>query len=132
MAHPHRTIYNTQTGRIVMCRKMSEAILSRQLTSEDNLAYINGCWDVNKYRINLDSLEAEQIPTVAVDYTDWMRDRRNKLLTASDWTQGADSPLSDAKKAEWQTYRISLRDLPNNYTDGISAKSDVVWPVKPS
>jgi len=132
MAHPHRTIYNTQTGRIVMCRKMSESILSRQLTAEDNLAYINGCWDVNKYRINLDTLEAEEIPTVAVDYTDWMRDRRNKLLTASDWTQGADSPLSDAKKAEWQTYRTALRDLPNSYTDGISAKSDVVWPVKPS
>jgi len=132
MAHPHRTIYNTQTGRIVMCRKMSESILSRQLTAENNLAYINGCWDVNKYRINLDTLEAEEIPTVAVDYTDWMRDRRNKLLTASDWTQGADSPLSDAKKAEWQTYRTALRDLPNSYTDGISAKSDVVWPVKPS
>ena len=132
MIHPHRTIYNTQTGRIVMCRKMSESILSRQLTAEDNLAYINGCWDVNKYRINLDTLEAEEIPTVAVDYTDWMRDRRNKLLTASDWTQGADSPLSDAKKAEWQTYRTALRDLPNSYTDGISAKSDVVWPVKPS
>ncbi len=132
MRHPHRTIYNTQTGRIVMCRKLSEAILSRQLTAEDNLAYINGCWDVNKYRINLDTLEAEEIPTVAVDYTEWMRDRRSKLLTSSDWTQGVDSPLSDSKKAEWQTYRTALRDLPNSYTDGISAKSDVVWPVKPS
>ena len=130
--HPHRTVYNTTTGAIVMCRMMSDAILQRQLTVDSNLDYIDGKWDVNKYRINLDTQQAELIPTTATDYTLWMRDRRSKLLSGSDWTQGADSPLTDSKKAEWQTYRQSLRDLPDTYGSGISAKSDVVWPVKPS
>lgn len=130
--HPHRTVYNTTTGAIVMCRMMSDAILQRQLTVDSNLGYIDGKWDVNKYRINLDTQQAELIPTTATDYTLWMRDRRSKLLSGSDWTQGVDSPLTDSKKAEWQTYRQSLRDLPDTYGSGISAKSDVVWPVKPS
>jgi len=48
-----------------------------------------------------------------------------------DWTQAADSPLSDTKKAEWATYRQALRDLPNSYTT-LSNKDDVVWPTPPA
>ncbi len=32
-------------------------------------------------------------------------------LQKSDWTQGADSPLSDEKKAEWAAYRQQWRDV---------------------
>ena len=46
-----------------------------------------------------------------------LRRRRQVDLSSSDWTQAADSPLSDAKKAEWATYRQQLRDLPANTTD---------------
>ena len=58
-----------------------------------------------------------------------VRMQRNGLLTASDWTQLADSPLGDSKKAEWVTYRQELRDYP--------AQSDKVstlpaWPTQPS
>ncbi len=41
---------------------------------------------------------------------------RDRLLAQCDWTQAADSPLSDSKKAEWATYRQALRDLPASYT----------------
>ena len=44
-----------------------------------------------------------------------LRKLRNNLLLISDWTQAADSPLSDSKKAEWATYRQALRDLPASY-----------------
>lgn len=59
-----------------------------------------------------------------------LRDIRRHLLNLCDWTQAADSPLSDAKKAEWATYRQALRDLPSNYTDSDNI-GDVVWPTKP-
>ena len=36
---------------------------------------------------------------------------RNQLLTKTDWTQGSDSPLSDADKLKYRTYRQALRDL---------------------
>lgn len=55
--------------------------------------------------------------------------RRNKL-TESDWTQFADSPLTDTKKAEWATYRQALRDLPQEYPNAIS-NDDIIWPTKP-
>ena len=55
-----------------------------------------------------------------------LRAKRNTLLTESDWTQYNDSPLTDEAKAEWVTYRESLRDLPEN-TD----PTDPTWPTPP-
>lgn len=58
-----------------------------------------------------------------------IKEQRNARLLASDWTQGADSPLSDSKKAEWQTYRQALRDL--TYSD-LNHGDTVTWPTEPS
>mgnify|MGYP003117782335 CR=1 FL=1 len=41
-----------------------------------------------------------------------IRAERNAYLNGCDWTQGADSPLTDEKKAEWAVYRQELRDFP--------------------
>ena len=63
-----------------------------------------------------------------------LRVHRNRLMANSDWTQGADSPLSTSKKNEWVIYRQALRDLPANSSptlDGPFIK-DVVWPTEPS
>jgi len=60
----------------------------------------------------------------------WLRNRRDLLLAESDWTQAADSPLSDSKKAEWATYRQQLRDITSSYTTD-SAISDIVFPTPP-
>lgn len=53
-----------------------------------------------------------------------IRGIRNALLETSDWTQMADTALSDSKKAEWAVYRQTLRDLPASYPD-------ITWPVEP-
>ena len=60
-----------------------------------------------------------------------LRMERDEKLAASDWTQAPDhsSPLADAKKAEWETYRQSLRDLPAT-ADMRSWPS--VWPTEPA
>jgi len=50
------------------------------------------------------------------DYEIMFRQHRNFLLATTDWTQANDSPLNDTKKAEWRTYRQSLRDMPANKT----------------
>ena len=59
-----------------------------------------------------------------------LREGRDQKLLDSDWTQAADhsSPLADAKKAEWTTYRQSLRNLPA--TADISLWPDI-WPTEP-
>ena len=59
---------------------------------------------------------------------DDLRGMRNQMLTDTDWTQGADSPLTDSQKTSWATYRQSLRDI----TDSATSLDDVTWPTKPS
>ena len=85
--------------------------------------------DIAKTLVGLTTAQAVQLRLD--NYTDLLRQRRNQLLLESDWTQGADSVLNSTKKAEWQTYRQSLRDI----TSGISSVSDVeniTWPTPPS
>jgi len=59
-----------------------------------------------------------------------IRWERDHLLTASDWTQMADSPLSSAKKTEWATYRTKLRTLPVDQSS-VETEVDITWPTKP-
>lgn len=65
-----------------------------------------------------------------------MRDDRDARLRSADWTQMPDAPLTDSKKAEWATYRQSLRDVPANNTslsfDDDGALTGVTWPTEPS
>lgn len=53
------------------------------------------------------------------------RSQRNSLLSACDWTQGADAP--EEKRAAWAEYRQALRDLPTQPDFPIK----ITWPVKP-
>jgi hypothetical protein len=57
-----------------------------------------------------------------------MRDRRNQLLRACDWTQVADTKLSPETRDAWATYRQSLRDLPEEFADD---PASAVWPEPP-
>lgn len=59
---------------------------------------------------------------------DAVRNKRNALLQESDWTLGADSPLSDAKKVAWKKYRQQLRDITKLVT---SYDQEVAWPTPP-
>ena len=95
-----------------------------------------------KDQVGLDELGWKEHfePPVAVVWTDEMialfiRETRYHMLMASDWTQGADSPLSDAKKVEWATYRQTLRDMPADNddveTEGFEL-DDITFPTEPS
>jgi hypothetical protein len=65
-----------------------------------------------------------------VKYTEppltWLeiRQQRNALLAASDYTQVADAP---GDTAAWATYRQALRDVPT-----ATSPDDVVWPTEPN
>lgn len=60
-------------------------------------------------------------------YVERMRHWRDILLAQSDWTQLPDSPLTDAKKTEWATYRQALRDFPSDWVPSNTAN----FPDKP-
>ncbi len=67
-----------------------------------------------------------------------LRRHRNIRLQECDWTQGADSPLSDSKKAEWQTYRQALRDITKTHVPSVVVGTTLLdidavpWPTKPT
>ena len=59
-----------------------------------------------------------------------LRQKRNALLSATDYTVLQDSTFTDAQVAEWVVYRQALRDI----TNGLTTKDEVeavVFPTKP-
>jgi hypothetical protein len=58
----------------------------------------------------------------------YMRHIRDLLIGLTDWTQVADSPLTQDKKQLWAIYRQALRDLPSVW-DGNTA---IPWPNMPT
>ncbi len=61
---------------------------------------------------------------------DWnvIRQKRDLLISETDWTQVSDNQLAEEKKAEFIAYRQELRDIPQNFDD----PDAVVWPEKPT
>jgi hypothetical protein len=57
---------------------------------------------------------------------DDVRSERDRRLQACDWTQLPDVPLTPEQKAQWVSYRQSVRDV-TNQPDPFT----IVWPVAP-
>jgi hypothetical protein len=58
-----------------------------------------------------------------------LRGVRDACLAETDWTQLPDSPLTEAKRAEWAIYRQALRDITETYVGNLL---EVYLPDKPS
>ena len=66
-----------------------------------------------------------------------LREERNKLIAATDWTQLKDIDLDIIRERNWKNYRQALRDLPSKSTPKLDSNGDldmssVTWPDKPS
>jgi len=131
--------YNNVSGDIYYVRDITEAKATRLCNANTgmNMSYIleseiNGAV-YNARHVELDltttPFSTRKVVIARASAAELAKQKRNTLLTASDWTQGADSPLSDAKKAEWQTYRQALRDF-----DHVAITQDfgIVWPTEPN
>lgn len=55
------------------------------------------------------------------------RAERNSRLSDCDWTMLADAPLTVSQRESWQSYRQSLRDVP----DQVGFPQNIVWPSSP-
>lgn len=76
--------------------------------------------------VQVANLSAEEIQAAKDSAMAQLRATRNTLLTACDWTQIPDCTIP--KKAEWATYRQTLRDFPATVSD---ARVAVEWPHNP-
>jgi hypothetical protein len=76
--------------------------------------------------VQVESLTAEEIQAAKDSAMAQIRGTRNQLLKDCDWTQIADCSIP--KKADWATYRQTLRDLPSTVTD---PRTFTDWPHNP-
>ena len=81
---------------------------TQKLVQADNPVLVGDTWTI---QFTVQDRSAEEIQ--ANDDAEATKNRtdRDALLADCDWTQMPDSPLTDAKKTEWATYRQALRDL---------------------
>ena len=86
-------------------------------TTDDEGKVTSAADNEAEYKARIDAIAATSV-----------RAQRDQKLTASDWTQMADSPLASDKKTEWATYRTSLRDLPS----ASGFPHTLTWPTEPS
>jgi hypothetical protein len=134
----HFTFYNRNTGNIEKVILTDQRSANRILDFSDQLVCVDGDYDWKKYKFDIS--QTPPVPvlkdiTVTANYAALIRKYRNKKLSVSDWTQGSDSPLSDAEKTEWAMYRQSLRDITDIYNNNtVTSKEEfdnIIWPVKP-
>ena len=77
---------------------------------------------------NVIPLSAEELQSKNDETAAGVRNKRDRLLAACDWTVLTDSPLTTAKKTEWKTYRQALRDI--SAAEGFP--NTMTWPTEPS
>jgi hypothetical protein len=82
----------------------------------------------NYYQIPPEGSDVQNSPPL-FQAIDNVRSYRNQLLAESDWTQIADSPLSDTQRAQWRVYRQALRDYPSLVNVELWSAPD--WPTPP-
>lgn len=99
---------------------------TQKIARADNPVLENGSW-VMKWVVS--DKTAEEIQSYDNGIAESNRKERNTLLSNSDWTQVADTPLSDADKALWVTYRQALRDITSHANWPNLNKED--WPTQP-
>lgn len=125
-------IIHDADGNIISCG-LSETQIDQRISTDHTQVWIDFPANIENYRFDIESNSIIAKSQAVIDAKetaeawDMLRSTRDGMLSASDWTQSPDSPLSDAKKSEWATYRQQLRDLPSTTTDPSSPS----WPQKP-
>ena len=87
-------------------------------------------WDGKKWTIESIPLPPEPVPKSAPTVEELLsdiRNKRNRLLYESDWTQLPDTPLTAEKKSAWQSYRRELREFP-----AVCDPHNPAWPLSPT
>ena len=94
-------------------------------------------WDSTDPQPTEEEINAKITELEAAEPMKLLREKRNKLIAETDWTQLKDISLDSIREKNWKEYRQALRDLPNGSTPKLDSfgnldMSSVSWPDKPS
>ena len=123
--------YSSETDYSIVETEVDVEGLKRSghITSDIGGKYYHLKWDASKKEVVKDD-DAKAAWELSEEWKS-IRLKRDGLLTNSDWTQGAYSPLASGKKTEWATYRTKLRTLPEDQK-AKKTYADITWPSQPS
>lgn len=71
-----------------------------------------------------DDSEGEEVKQVRLNY---IRKKRDKLLTQTDYLVLPDYPIDETELSLWSAYRQALRDMPETVDI-----DNIVWPIPPN
>lgn len=103
----------------------ADAMIGDDYIKVPGVGRVIGITDWYRHSLRDDSNGAEITAAVLAG----LRKRRDELLTACDWTQIPDVPLSAEQRTAWQVYRQVLRDLPEMTQ---LVPGGIIWPVPPA
>jgi len=123
------TFYDNSTGAITRFAMLDDDMVDANCITGES--WVEGYYDQETQKIENgevvaisdDVISQREIEQAWAD----LRQMRDALLFATDWTQAVDAPLTEQKKSKWQTYRTALRTLPETTTDPRNPD----WPEKP-
>lgn len=89
--------------------------------------------DGNILEMTTEEIESENDMLLMTSSLIGIKEVRNRKLVESDWTVNPEISMTEAKKAEWASYRQALRDFPATITiDFLKSGADLQWPALPS
>ena len=118
---PTRKNLEEQGFRIVSSRKAFDFFKEKLVECEP---YLEEPW---VYNVKVEPLSDAEVLIKQQTVLNQIRNERDALLAASDWTQLPDLALTPEELGAWRTYRQKLRDMTENIIDF----NAIVWPTKP-
>ena len=93
--------------------------------------------DPTTFGVTWEQVKTKYDELVSTEPLKLLREERNKLIAATDWTQLKDIDLDIIRERNWKNYRQALRDLPSKSKPKLDSNGDldmssVSWPDKPS
>lgn len=116
---------------------------NEQIAELGNYSQATILFKLEKERLKQEQLKEKALREASTDWWAEFRALRNKKLLECDWTQLPNVPISEEKKAEWEQYRQTLRNLtdivenPKPYVESLVDLSspldpyEVGWPRTP-
>ena len=93
--------------------------------------------DPSSFGVTWEQVKTKYDELVSAQPFKLLREERNKLIAATDWTQLKDIDLDIIRERNWKNYRQALRDLPAKSNPKLDSNGNldmtsVSWPDKPS
>jgi hypothetical protein len=123
-------VYEIATGRIVQVQDFAFAAVPLGHSMVQSESVPDPRREIYSQELGLiprpDLAEFEHQRTLAR-----IRQRRNRRLADSDWTQLPDTALTPEQRTAWSTYRQALRDITESLPTQLEPNHQVTWPSPP-